>query len=218
MFFTGPAKVSFVGRHIEETQIQTYNHMGISKKDRPALILIDIQKGFENVEYWGGQRNNLDAEKNASEILKLWRDNNLPIFHIKHCSSNPESLLNEANAGNEFNDLVKPMDNEPVIKKTVNSAFIGTNLKEQLEKAEITKLVIVGLTTDHCVSTTTRMAGNFGFDTFLVSDATATFNKTGLEGQSYSAELIHETSLASLNGEFATVVTTDYIKNAIHQL
>ena len=187
----------------------------ISKKDRPALILIDIQKGFENVEYWGGQRNNLNAEKNASELLKLWRENDLPIFHIKHCSSNAMSLLNEANEGNEFNDLVKPINNEPVIKKKVNSAFIGTNLKEQLENAAITKLVIVGLTTDHCVSTTTRMAGNFGFDTFLISDATATFNKRGLEGQDYSAELIHETSLASLNEEFATVVTTDFIKKAL---
>jgi nicotinamidase-related amidase len=187
----------------------------ILKTERPALILIDIQKGFENVEYWGGQRNNLNAEKNASELLKLWRENGLPIFHIKHCSSNPTSLLNEANEGNEFNDLVKPISDEPVVKKNVNSAFIGTNLKEQLDKAAITKLVIVGLTTDHCVSTTTRMAGNFGFDTFLVSDATATFNKKGLDGQNYSAELIHETSLASLNGEFATVVTTDVIKKSI---
>ena len=187
----------------------------ILKKDRPALILIDIQKGFENVEYWGGQRNNLDAEKNASELLKLWRENDLPIFHIKHCSSNPTSLLNESNEGNEFNDLVKPINDERVIKKNVNSAFIGTNLKEQLDNAAITKLVIVGLTTDHCISTTTRMAGNFGYDTFLVSDATATFNKKGLDGQNYPAELIHEISLASLNGEFATVVTTGVIKKLI---
>lgn len=189
--------------------------MRITKIDRPALILIDIQKAFDNVEYWGGQRNNLNAEENASELLKLWRQNNLPIFHIKHCSSSPTSILNETNKGNEFKDLVKPIDNEPIIKKNVNSAFIGTDLKEQLDNAKITKLVIVGLTTDHCVSTTTRMAGNFGFDTFLVSDATATFNKKGLKGQNYTAELIHETALASLNEEFAKVVTTDFLKQSI---
>ena len=186
--------------------------MGISKSDRPALILIDIQKGFDNIEYWGGQRNNLNAENNAGELLELWRINQLPIFHIQHCSSTPTSLLNETNEGNEFKDIVKPVGKEPVIKKNVNSAFIGTDLKERLDNENITKVVIVGLTTDHCVSTTTRMAANFGFDTFLVSDATATFNKKGLDGQNFSADLIHETALASLNGEFASVVTTDFLK------
>ena len=189
--------------------------MTISKTDRPALILIDIQKGFDNIEYWGGQRNNPNAEENASELLRLWRENNLPVFHIQHCSSNPASPLNETNAGNEFKDLVKPLNNEPVIKKNVNSAFISTNLKEQLDNAKITKLVIVGLTTDHCVSTTTRMAGNLGFDTFLVADATATFCKKGAEGQNYSAELIHVTALASLNEEFAKIVTTDFLKQSL---
>lgn len=189
--------------------------MGISKLDRPALILIDIQKAFQNTEYWGGQRNNLNAEKNASEILAIWREHNLPIFHIKHCSSSPTSLLNETNEGNEFNNLVLPIEEEPIIKKNVNSAFIGTDLKEQLDQATISKLVIVGLTTDHCVSTTARMAGNFGYETYLVSDATATFNKKGIDGQNFSAELIHETALASLNDEFATIVTTDFIKQNI---
>ena len=189
--------------------------MSISKSDRPALILIDIQKGFDNVAYWGGQRNNLDAENNAGELLELWRKNQLPIFHIQHCSTTPTSLLHETNKGNEFKDIVKPIDGEPIIKKKVNSAFIGTNLKERLDNEKITKLVIVGLTTDHCVSTTTRMAGNFGFDTFLVSDATATFNKKGLDGQNFSAEIIHETALASLNGEFATLVTTEFLKQNI---
>ena len=127
----------------------------------------------------------------------------------------PTSLLNETNKGNEFKDVVKPVGEEPIIKKNVNSAFIGTDLKKRLDNEKITKLVIVGLTTDHCVSTTTRMAGNFGFDTFLVSDATATFNKKGLDGKNFSAELIHETALASLNGEFATVVTTDFLNKNI---
>lgn len=190
-------------------------NMRISKTDRPALILVDIQKGFDNVEYWGGQRNNPGAEENAGELLRLWRKLQLPIFHIKHCSSNPDSLLNEANEGNDFKDLVKPISIEPIIKKNVNSAFIGTELKEQLDNLKITKLVIVGLTTDHCISTTARMAGNLGFDTYVVSDATATFNKKGQHGQNFLAELIHATALASLNNEFATIVTTDFLKQTI---
>jgi len=189
--------------------------MNISKTDRPALLLIDIQKGFDDIGYWGGERNNPHAEENAAELLSLWRDHHLPVFHIKHCSSNLNSPLHEVNEGNEFKDIVTPIDNEPIIEKNVNSAFIGTDLKEQLDKLKITKLVIVGLTTDHCVSTTTRMAGNLGFDIFLVSDATATFNKKGLDKQNFSAELIHGTALASLNNEFATVVTTAFLKKNI---
>lgn len=189
--------------------------MNISIVDRPALILMDFQKAFDNIAYWGGQRNNDNAEANAAELLKIWRDKKLPIFHIKHCSLNPNSLLNETNEGNEFKDIVAPIDGEPIIKKNVSSAFIGTDLKERLDSEKISKLIIVGLTTDHCVSTTTRMAGNFGYDTFVVSDATATFNNKGLNGQNYSADLMHETSLASLNEEFAMVVTTDYLKQNI---
>ncbi|WP_462237530.1 isochorismatase family protein [Ferruginibacter sp.] len=137
-----------------------------------------------------------------AELLKLWRENHLPVFYIQHCSSNPASLLYATNAGNAFNNLVLPAAGELIIKKKVNSAFIVT-------------LVIVGLTTDHCISTTTRMAGNLGYETYLVADATATFNKIGVDGTSYSAELIHETALVSLHKEFATIVTTGFIKQSI---
>jgi nicotinamidase-related amidase len=187
--------------------------MSITKAGKPALLLVDIQKGFANIDYWGGQRNNPDAELRASELLKIWRANNLPVFHIQHCSSIVTSLLHETNAGNAFNDLVAPIEGEPIIKKNVNSAFIGTDLQIQLDNAAITTLIIAGLTTDHCVSTTTRMAGNLGYETYLVADATATFNKKGVDGKNYPAELIHETALVSLHEEFATIVTTDFIKS-----
>jgi nicotinamidase-related amidase len=187
----------------------------MTKTERPALILIDIQQGFSDTAYWGGQRNNPCAELRASELLKVWRDNGLPVFHIRHFSTNPFSPLHETNAGNQFNKLVAPADGEPVISKNVNSAFIGTDLQARLDDAKITTLVIAGLTTDHCVSTTTRMAGNFGYKTFLVADATATFNKKGTDGQNYPAELIHETALASLSNEFATIVTSHFITQSI---
>ncbi len=185
--------------------------MIISKEDNLALLLVDIQKGFEDIAYWGGERNNPNAEENMEALLSFWRANNLPVFHIKHCSTNPKSPLAKGNRGNDFMDFNTPINKEPVIEKDVNSAFIGTNLKEQLEEKNIDTVVIVGLTTDHCISTTTRMAGNLGFMTYLVEDAVATFNKTGANGQKYSAQLIHDTAIASLKDEFATIVTTNSI-------
>lgn len=175
------------------------------KNKRPALILIDIQKGFLEEEYWGGNRNNKDAEMICAGILKYWRECNLPLFHIRHSSTNQNSKLHKLNSGFEFNKNVKPLENEVVITKNVNSAFIGTDLKDRLDEQNISTLVIVGLTTNHCVSTTTRMAGNLGYDTYLISDACATFNRKGLNGEVYDSELIHQTSLANLSEEFATI-------------
>ncbi|PWJ45078.1 cysteine hydrolase family protein [Sediminitomix flava] len=180
-------------------------------KSIPALILIDLQEGFKNEEHWGGNRNNLFAEENAAKLLAYWRANEMPLFHVKHDSTEENSPLNPKNEGNKILEIVAPKDGEVVIGKNVNSAFIGTDLKERLDAVNIETLVIVGLTTNHCISTTTRMAGNLGYETFLIADATATFDRKGIDGMDYSSELMHETALASLNEEFATVLNTSQI-------
>lgn len=90
----------------------------------------------------------------------------------------------------------------------MNSAFIGTGLEERLRQAGVEAVVVAGLTTDHCVSTTARMAGNLGFRTYIVSDATAAFDRAGPDGRRYAAEQIHEIALVSLHEEFGSVVTT----------
>ena len=172
----------------------------------PALLLIDLQKGWEHTEHWGGNRNNPEAEKVAKALLEMWRNHGLPVFHIIHSSKDPNSELHPSKPGYEMLDEFKPKAGEPLIVKQVNSGFIGTDLKEQLEKAGLNTLVIAGLTTNHCVSTTTRMAGNFGFEVYLVADATATFDRKGINGEIFPAELVHQTALASLNEEFATVI------------
>ena len=185
------------------------------KEKNPALLLIDIQKGFEEEDYWGGNRNNKSAELICSQILKKWRELSLPVFHIRHSSTNPDSRLHESHPGFAFNDLIEPLQNEPIITKNVNSAFIGTNLQDQLDEKGIQTLVIVGLTTNHCISTTTRMAGNLGYETYLISDATATFDRIGINGNRYDAELIHATALASLNEEFATIWNAEKLLSAV---
>lgn len=179
--------------------------------ENAALIIVDVQEGFLEEAHFGGNRNNPDAESKISEILQAWRDTKRPIFHIKHNSIEPESPLRRGQSGNDIQESVAPEGDEPVIGKTVNSAFIGTDLEERLRNAGIKQVVIVGITTNHCVSTTTRMAGNFGFETYIVSDATATFDRTGSDGTVYPAQLIHDTTLANLHDEFATVLKTSQV-------
>ncbi|MCL6267467.1 cysteine hydrolase family protein [Flagellimonas myxillae] len=173
-----------------------------------ALLLIDIQLGLQEFDYYGGERNNPEAEANSGKILAAFRERKLPIFHVQHCSVNSESPLHPDKPGNHFHPSVQPKAGEPIFQKTVNSAFIGTDLESQLKAQNISDLVIVGLTTEHCVSTSTRMAANLGFTVTLISDATAAFNKVGVNGENYSAELTHNIELANLKDEFATIQDT----------
>ena len=174
-----------------------------------ALVLIDIQQGFDKLDHWGGNRNNPDAEAKAAALLKFFRNKNWPVYHVQHCSTNPLSPLRPGSPGNALHQLVTPVNDEPVIKKEVNSAFIGTPLEDVLKDKQTTKLVMAGLTTDHCVSTSVRMAANLGFDVTLIEDATATFDKIDRHGKRYDAQLIHDTAIASLNEEFARIMTLE---------
>lgn len=175
-------------------------------KTNTGLLLIDIQKGFNN-PIWG-ERNNPQAEKNIDTILKLFRSARMPILHIQHISTSLESPLRPGQSGVEFMEFVQPIHGEYIFQKNVNSAFIGTQLEKTLKKNKIKTLVCVGISTDHCVSTTVRMANNLGFNPLVISDATIAFERMSMEGTHYSAEIVHAITLASLHQEFASVMNT----------
>lgn len=170
-----------------------------------ALIMIDVQQGFDD-PVWG-QRNNSELEKNVAQLLQIWRASDRPVIHVQHLSVLPNSPLRPHQIGCEFKPEAQPLNGEPIFQKTVNSAFIGTSLESYLWQKQIKTLVISGLTTDHCVSTSTRMAANLGFEVLVLADGTATFDRDSYNGKHYTAEEIHESALASLHHEFATVVS-----------
>ncbi len=174
-----------------------------------ALIVIDVQVGFDS-PIWG-TRNNPNAEQNVARLIAAWRESDRPVFHIQHLSVNESSPLQPGLPGVEIKEIAAPLWHEPVITKRLNSAFIGTELEARLRQRGLLTVVVCGLTTNHCVETTTRMAGNLGFDTYLASDACAAFDRMGPDGVNYPAEQIHSVSLASMHGEFATVMTTEAI-------
>lgn len=126
-------------------------------------------------------------------------------------STEPDSPLRPELPGNAIRREVAPIGDEPLIQKSVNAAFIGTDLRERLQDAGIESLVIIGLTTDHCVSSTARMAGDLGFRAIVVADATAAHEVHSYDGRRHSAETVHELALANLHGEFAAILTTDQV-------
>lgn len=171
-----------------------------------ALLVVDVQRGFDDPKW--GSRNNPDAEINIARLIASWREAGRPVFHVMHDSLSPDSPLRPGTAGNSLKPEAEPRAGEAVYRKTVNSAFIGTSLEADLRSAGIDTLVVVGLTTNHCVSTTVRMAGNLGFETYLVSDATATFDRAALDGRIRPAAEVHAAALSDLRDEFATLVET----------
>jgi len=179
-----------------------------------ALLVIDVQKAFDDPAW--GPRNNRSAEANIASLIKFWRKKQGKVIHIHHSASDEikESRFHPSNIGHETKDEGQPNSGEAIFKKIVNSAFIGTQLEQYLRENNIDKLVVVGLTTDHCVSTSVRMAANLGFEVTLISDATATFDRE-LNGIHYTANQIHNIQLASLNNEFCQLKTTDMVLRSL---
>jgi nicotinamidase-related amidase len=174
---------------------------------RTALIVVDVQRAFDQWEAAGKRRNNPQAVERIVDLLDAFRVCRAPIFHIRHEGTRPNSSFLPDGTGYPVKDEARELAGEPVIVKRVNSAFIGTDLEARLRAADIKALVICGATTNHCVETTTRMAGNLGFDASLVRDATWTFDRIGPDGDAHAAEDIHAMTLANLNGEFARIVS-----------
>lgn len=173
---------------------------------KPAvLLLIDYQKGFEAIAA-GAHRNNPEAEANALRLIQAWRDARWPIIHVRHDSTDPGSPFRPGEPGNAPMSFAIEEPGDIVVRKQVSSAFIGTDLVGRLEALGRPDVVVAGISTDHCVSTTVRMGANLGFRMILAADGCFTFQREDAEGNVLSADEVHRAAIASLKGEFAEIV------------
>ena len=174
-----------------------------------ALLLIDVQVGVDVLSHWGGsngRRNNPDAEAKMSQLLAAWRNAKLQVAFTRHDSRESASPLKFSLPTGAQKPGFEPAAGEIVVEKDVNSGFIGTDLEIQLRRAKISRLAIVGFFTNFCVETTTRMAGNLGFDTYLIEDCCSASNRIGPDGVDRDPDLVHAMTVANLHGEFCTAI------------
>lgn len=178
-----------------------------------ALLVVDMQRGFDD-PVWG-PRNNPAAEANVAALLAAWRAAGAPVVHVHHDSPAPSGRLRRGAPGHAPKPEALPRADEVLYRKRVNSAFIGTGLEAGLVARGVRSLVLAGLTTNHCISTTARMAGNLGFETYVVADATAAFARAHLDGRIRSAADVHDAALSDLQDEFAEIVETRAVLTAL---
>ncbi|MFH8804943.1 cysteine hydrolase family protein [Streptomyces sp. NPDC017936] len=179
-----------------------------------ALLVVDVQKGFDEAGFWG-PRNNPGADDHIAALIDVWQGSGRPVVFVRHDSSKPESPLRTGHEGNGFKDYVEERRGrgtgpELFVTKTVNSAFYGSPDLDAWLKAEgIAQVVVAGIQTNMCVETTARMGGNLGYDVLVAYDATYTFDLVGPFGWRLGAEEVARASAVSLHGGgFARVVTT----------
>ncbi len=177
----------------------------------PALLIVDMQKCMASPA--AGARNNPDAEQNIASLLGLWRELDATVVHIRHISRSPGSLFAPGQGGAEFQEQFLPHASAHVLEKNVPDAFINSGLERWLRVRDIKSVVIVGVSTNNSVEATARTAGNLGFDTFVVDDATFAFAKADYAGTPRSADEVHAMALANLDGEYATVIRTGDVLN-----
>jgi len=177
------------------------------KLSNRALIVIDVQKGFEEYDI-KGERNNPDCEDNIVKLIDAWRNKNLPVVYVKHNSKSETSVLRPNQPGNDFKDIITGTP-DLLVTKSVNSAFYGTpDLYKWLQENQIEAVAICGIQTNMCCETTARISGNLGLDTWFILDATHTFAKT-FNGVKVSAEELARVTAVNLSGEFAEILSTE---------
>ena len=179
---------------------------------RAVLLPIDLQQGFDEPSW--PLRWNKQMDANGLALIAEWRATGRPIIHVRHDSVESGSTLTPGTVGNNFRPGFGPQGDEPLITKSVNSAFIGTDLDLRLKRLGARHVIAFGISTDQCVSTTIRTGANMGWDMVLVPDACDCFDLPDGNGGTIRAEDIQAAHVATLNFEFCRSLSTEQLIEA----
>ena len=173
--------------------------ISVAQNNKTALLLIDIQ----NFYFPGGKSELFEpvkAAENAAKLLAEFRNNGMPVIHVRH-NSDTEG---------EIHKLVEPLPGENVISKNEVNCFAGTDLLNYLKANGITNLVICGMQTHMCVEAATRAASDLGFNCTLIHDACATKDLV-FEDRIIKAADVHYSTLSTLRYYSRVISTKEFL-------
>ena len=139
-----------------------------------ALIVIDIQEGLV-------KENPFDTKNfiiNTKAIIQHFRDQNIEVIFIRH--SEDEGLLAMGSDNWQVYHELKPQENEKIFNKYYNSIFKDTELKEYLNRKNITNLTFVGMQVEFCIDTSVKVGFEYGYKITIIEDAISTFDNEHL--------------------------------------
>ncbi|OGT37077.1 MAG: hypothetical protein A3F12_03620 [Gammaproteobacteria bacterium RIFCSPHIGHO2_12_FULL_38_14] len=179
-----------------------------------ALLLLEIQNDY----FQNGRiplEKSLEVSSKAQKILALYREKELPIFHIQQISTQPNAAyFLPCTKGAAFYPSVEPKKGECVIKKHYPNSFKDTTLLSHLTKNKITHLIICGMMTHLSIDATVRAAYDHGFSCTILDDACAAhpleYNHSPIPAQE-----VHYAFLAALQSNYANILhAEEFLKKA----
>lgn len=182
--------------------------------DGAVLVVVDMQKAIDLPGR--PHRGNPALDANGLALLAAWRRAGRPIVHVRHDSVDAGSWFRPDHPGNAFRPGFEPQAGEGLVVKSVNAAFIGTDLDLRLRRMGARRVVVCGWATDMCVSTTVRVGANMGWEMILVHDACDCSDVPDpFGGGVIAAEEVHRVHVATLAADFCRSVTTAEVVLAI---
>lgn len=178
-----------------------------------ALIVIDFQ-----MEYFDGKEpgklripDGLAAMKQAKRLVAFADAHRMPVFHIQHIGPANGPLFAEGSAHAEIHPDITPAAHHQLVQKTTASSFVKTDLHQRLQAQDIQTLIVCGLMTHNCVSSTARDARPHGYRTLIAGDACATRAIDLWDSSVMSHQDLHRGALASVSDGFAEIMSTNQI-------
>jgi nicotinamidase-related amidase len=167
-----------------------------------CLVLIDLQH-----EYLAGPIALPEADAaiaSAARLLERARGSGTAIFHVAH-KGRPGGLFDRGAERGAIVAAVAPLAGEPVVEKELPNAFAGTDLQARLAATGRRNIVVAGLMTHMCVSSTARAALDLGFRVTIDATSCATRDLPDGRGGTIAAATIHQVALVELSDRFAII-------------